>query len=260
MSSEANATPGGTLFLLPTLVADTAVEDVLPAHTIDVARRLDYFLAEDAKAARAFLKAVGHPRPIRDIDIVEIGHAPDAARIDGWLQPLRERARDAAIVSEAGCPGVADPGATLVARAHELGIAVRPLVGPSSLLLALMASGLEGQRFRFVGYLPQDAAACVQRVRELEQASRAGETQLFIETPYRNEKLFAALLECCAPTTRIGVAVGLTGPDQCMSTRTVAQWRALAPAARPALQRRPAVFLLLADAGSKSPPARGGAR
>lgn len=246
----------GTLYLLPSPLAALPVEAVLPATTIDVARALDYFLAENARSARAFLKALAHPLPMRGIEIVEIGHAPPAEQFDTWLRPLLVHGRDGAIVAEAGCPGIADPGATLVARAHELGIAVRPLVGPSSLLLALMASGLEGQRFRFVGYLPQDAAACAQRLRELEDDSRAGETQLFIETPYRNERLFAALLEHCAPTSRLCVAVNLTATDQSVHTRTVAQWRALDPAAVPALQRRPAVFLLLADPRSRSAPRR----
>lgn len=240
----------GTLFLLPTPIAATEVADVLPAAVVELARRLDYFLVEDAKSARAFLKAAAHPRPLRELEIVEIGHAPAAERIDAWLRPLREAGRDAAILSEAGCPGVADPGATLVARAHELDIAVRPLVGPSSLLLALMASGLEGQRFRFTGYVPQAAAECAQRLRELESASRAGETQLVIETPYRNERLFAAILEHCAPTTRLCVAVDLTGARQSVLTLTVAQWRNVAPADRPVLHHRPAVFLLLAAPAS----------
>src|SRR5262249_18610627 len=147
-----------------------------------------HFLAENAKSARAFLKSIGHPVAIQELDIVEIGHLPGTARIDDWLRPLGE-GRGLALPSEAGCPAVADPGATIVARAHELGLTVHPLVGPSSLLLALMASGLEGQRFRFVGYLPQDESERASAIAALEASSRAGETQLFIETPYRNERL-----------------------------------------------------------------------
>jgi 16S rRNA (cytidine1402-2'-O)-methyltransferase len=243
----------GTLYLLPTLIAEVPAEDVLPAGTLAVARRLDYFLAENAKGARAFLKAIAHPRPLAALRIVEIGHAPDRARCDDWLHPVLDGA-DAAVVSEAGCPGVADPGAELVARAHALHLPVVPLVGPSALLLALMASGLNGQSFRFVGYLPQDAGVLAARLRELESASRGGETQLFIETPYRNERLFAAALAACAPGTLLTLAVDLTAPDERIATHTIAEWRALPDARRPPLQRRPAVFALLA--GPRSAPGR----
>lgn len=250
----------GTLYLLPALLATTDAERVLPAATIEVARRLDYLLVENARSARALLKAIGHSRPIAQIQVVEIGHDPDAALIDGWLAPLLHEGRDAAIVSEAGCPGVADPGATLVARAHALGLAVRPLVGPSAILLAVMASGLNGQQFRFVGYLPREATALAQRLRELEQASRRGETQVFIETPYRNERLLAAILAACSPTTRLSVALELTGPQESISTRTVAQWRQLVDREAPKLDRRPAVFSLLAEGPSSSAHARGRAK
>ncbi len=236
----------GTLYLLPTPIAEVPADNVLPAGTLAVARRLDCFLAESAKRARAFLKAIAHPRPLVQLRIVEIGHTPDPARCNEWLAPLLD-GLDAAIVSEAGCPGIADPGAELVARAHALQLPVVPLVGPSALVLALMASGLNGQSFRFVGYLPQHAAALATRLRELEHDSRAGETQLFIETPYRNERLFAATLAACAPATRLTVAVDLTAPDARVATHTIAEWRALPEARRPALQRRPAVFALLAE-------------
>lgn len=237
----------GTLYLLPAPIADVPPEDVLPAGTLAVARRLDYFLAENAKSARACLKAIAHPRPLAELKIVQIGHTPDAARCDEWLRPLLA-GTDAAVVSEAGCPGIADPGAELVARAHALELPVVPLVGPSALVLALMASGLNGQSFRFVGYLPQDATALAARLRALEAASRAGETQLFIETPYRNERLFAAALATCAPDTRLAIAVDLTAPGERIATHTIGQWRALPPSRRPPLARRPTVFALQAAA------------
>lgn len=243
----------GTLYLLPTPIAEVPADDVLPAGTLAVARRLGYFLAENAKSARAFLKAIAHPHPLAQVRIVEIGHAPDPARCDEWLAALLD-GQDAAIVSEAGCPGVADPGAALVARAHALHLPVVPLVGPSALLLALMASGLNGQSFRFVGYLPQDAAALAARLRALEDASRAGETQIFIETPYRNERLFAAALATCAPDTRLSLAVDLTARNARIATQTIAEWRALRNAQRPPLHRRPAVFALLA--APRSPQGR----
>ncbi len=237
----------GTLYLLPALLGETRAEQVLPQATLDAARAVDYVLAEDARSARALLKALGHPKPIAQIRIVEIGHEPDQTRIDGWLAPLARDRIDAAIVSEAGCPGVADPGATVVARAHALGITVRPLVGPSSILLALMASGLNGQQFRFVGYLPREPAPLAQRLRELERDAQRGQTQIFIETPYRNDRLFAAILSVCRPTTRLSLAIDLTTSGERIATHTVGEWAALPPGRRPPLDRHPTVFSLLAE-------------
>jgi 16S rRNA (cytidine1402-2'-O)-methyltransferase len=237
----------GRLLLLPSLLADSAVDDVLPLRVLETARATRHFLAERAKSARAFLKSIGHPVAMQELDIVEIGHAPEAAHIDAWLRPLRD-GEDLALVSEAGCPAVADPGASIVARAHELGFAVHPLVGPSSLLLALMASGLEGQRFRFVGYLPQEESELARTIDTLEAASRIGETQLFIETPYRNERLFSALLRHCAHDTRMAVAAALTGKDESIATHTIEGWRKLVESRPLELRNRPAVFALLASA------------
>ena len=235
----------GRLLLLPSPIGEhAAIDEVLPTRVIEAALNTRHFLAERAKSARAFLKAIGHPVALQDLDIVEIGHQPDPAMIDAWLGPLGE-GDDVAVVAEAGCPGIADPGASIVARAHELGFAVRPLVGPSSLLLALMGSGLDGQHFRFVGYLPQDARECEAAIGALEAASRAGETQLFIETPYRNERLHQALLRKCADDTRLTIAVALTDSDEALVTRTIAEWRSLAPPQQPLVHHRPAVFALL---------------
>lgn len=232
----------GTLYLLPCPIADGPVSAVLPDGVLQVTRGLTYFLAENAKSTRAFLKAVGHPVPLRELDIVEIGHEPAAAAIGGWLDPILG-GRDGALVSEAGCPAVADPGANIVAAAHGRGVRVRPLVGPSALLLALMASGLNGQRFRFCGYLPVAAEERTRRLISLERDSRSGETQCFIETPYRGSVLLSAILATCAPATRLTVAIELTGGSEFVQTQTVAEWRR---AAQPPLERRPAVFLLLA--------------
>ena len=243
----------GTLYLLPTLLGTTPAEAVLPHATIERARRIDYVLAENARSARAFLSAIGHPRPIAQIRIVEIGHEPDAGRIDEWLKPVIDGV-DAAVVSEAGCPGIADPGATLIARAHAAGIPVKPLVGPSSLLLALMASGLDGQHFRFLGYLPREGGPLAERLREIERQSQGGETQVFIETPYRNERLFEAILDTCRQDTRVSIAVDLTTDDESVVTLHVREWRARLLAQRPALSRRPAVFCLLARAQPAIPP------
>jgi 16S rRNA (cytidine1402-2'-O)-methyltransferase len=232
----------GILYLLPCPISDAPAETVLPNGVLEAARRLRYFLAENAKSTRAYLKSIGHPTPLRELDIVEIGHEPAADRIDSWLAPLFG-GRDGALVSEAGCPAIADPGASIVAAAHKRGIAVRPLVGPSSLLLALMASGLNGQQFRVLGYLPITATERVRRLQALERESRAGETQVFIETPYRSGAMFDAILAACAPATRVTVAIDLTGNVEYVQTRSVAEWNT---AIRPPLERRPCVFLLLA--------------
>ena len=236
----------GVLYLLPCGLAESQSLATLPASTLEVARRTTRFLAENAKSARAFLKEIGHPVPLRELEIIEIGHEPAPAAVEAWLAPVMN-GHDTAIISEAGCPGIADPGALIVAHAHRRGVKVQPLVGPSSILLALMASGMNGQAFRFVGYLPQDAAALATRLKELEVAVRRGETQVFIETPYRNERLFDALLATCAPATRLAVAIDLTSGAEVTATRSIAEWRTQP---RPALSKRPAVFSLSA------PPSR----
>jgi len=238
---------GGSLYLLPTLLGAGSLDD-LPPRTVAVARRVRHLLAENAKSARAFLKTVGHPGPLAELSIVEIGHAPRPEQFDDWLAPLAA-GHDVALVSEAGCPAVADPGAGIVARAHARGHRVVPLVGPSSLLLALMASGLNGQSFRFAGYLPREEGALRSALQALERRSASeGETQLFIETPYRNARALDMLLATCAPTTRLAVATDLTLPDEVLAMRTVGAWRALPNSERPVLERRPTVFALLADA------------
>ncbi|HVE88661.1 MAG TPA: SAM-dependent methyltransferase [Burkholderiaceae bacterium] len=234
----------GTLYLLPAPISTASLDAVLPPDVIKVARTIEHFLAEDAKATRAFLKQLSHPKSLRELSIVEIGHAPREEDAVQWLAPLSNGV-DVAVVSEAGCPAIADPGAILAAAAHRNGWRVQPLVGPSSIVLALMASGLNGQRFRFVGYLPIAAAARVAAIHALESESK-GETQIFIETPYRNVALFEALLQHCRPATRLAVAVDLTGAGQFVRQSTVEDWRRLPVAARPMLARQPAVFCLLA--------------
>lgn len=236
----------GTLYLLPCPIAEGSIAAALPPAVVEIGRRIDHFLVENAKSARAFLKELGHPKPLRDLAIVEIGHRPQAADIDRWLAPLAD-GHDVAVVSEAGCPAVADPGGTLVAAAHARGFRVRPLVGPSSILLALMASGLEGQRFRFHGYLPIPAEGRAAALKSLERESKArDETQVFIETPYRSASMFDAVLAACAPSTRLAVALDLAGEHESVATRSVDEWRRSAPDQRPRFDRRPAVFCLLA--------------
>ncbi|MCU0765412.1 MAG: SAM-dependent methyltransferase [Burkholderiaceae bacterium] len=247
----------GSLLLLPTLLGGTPPGRALPEQTLAAARQTTIFLAENAKSARAFLKRIGHPQPIDRLAVTEIGHDPDPRLFDGWLQPALA-GRDVALLAEAGCPAIADPGAGLVARAHRLGLRVRPLVGPSSLLLALMAAGMNGQRFRFVGYLPQDRHALPAAIAALERASRGDETQLFIETPYRNERLLQALLDHARGDTQLAVAVDLTTDDERVVSLPVSGWRSLPAAQRPALARRPAVFALMASGPQPSAPPRHG--
>lgn len=242
----------GTIYLLPNLVSDGKVADALPAGTLDAMRRIDRFLVEAAKTARAAIKAMGHPKPVSELVIEEIGHDPDPGKIDGWLAPVLA-GEDAAILSESGCPGVADPGAQIVARAHALGIRVRPLVGPSSILLALMASGLDGQRFRFLGYLPIAEDERRAAIVNLERQSRASETQLFIETPYRNTHMLASLVKTLAPETRVTVATDIMGAGESIRTLHVREWKELDQAAR-TLPKLPTVFAVLAEAGRGSAP------
>lgn len=225
-----------TLYLIPTTLGG-APADVLPASTLQVARALRDFAVENPKSARAFLGALSMACPMRELRIAEIGEDADVL-----LAPLRA-GRSLGLLSDAGCPGVADPGQALVAAAHAAGFRVVPLVGPSAPLLALMASGLEGQRFAFCGYLPREREPRAERIRALERrSSEAKETQIFIETPYRSDTLLAALLAACAPETRLCVAMDLTLPGESITTRSIRDWRR----APPTLGRRPAVFLVLA--------------
>jgi len=233
----------GRLYLLPApLSEDTPPEDVVPAAVLGRIRSLDRFVAENAKSARAWLAACGHPKPMRDIAIVELNEHTPAAEVPALLEPLLA-GHDAGLLSEAGMPAVADPGAALVAAAHANGVTVVPCVGPSSILLALAASGLDGQRFRFVGYLPADAAARRDALVELEKRSaRDRETQVFIETPYRNDAMLAEIVKSCRPGTRLAVAAELTSPRELVVMDTVSGWRMRDAA----IGKRPAIFLLLA--------------
>ena len=242
----------GTLYLIPNTLGETPAQDVLSMEVLRIAAGLDYLVAENAKSARAFLKNVGQAVPLRlpiqQIEIRELHIETPTSALPALLGPLLE-GRDCGLVSEAGCPAIADPGANLVRLAHEHGVTVRPLVGPSSILLALMGSGLNGQSFAFVGYLPTDPTARARRIGQIElQSRKENQTQLFIETPYRNEILLAALLQSCAPQTRLCVAVDLTLPGESIQTRTIRTWRATNDAL-PKLQKRQVVFALLAAAG-----------
>jgi 16S rRNA (cytidine1402-2'-O)-methyltransferase len=245
----------GTLYLIPNTLGPTdaapgALSQVLPGQVQAITAQLGYFVAENAKTARAFLKlvAIDHPlaRPLQEIRISELNVNTPASALAELLAPLLA-GEDAGLVSEAGVPAVADPGADLVRLAHAHGITVRPLVGPSSLLLAVMASGLNGQSFAFNGYLPTDAASRSKRIRDLEARSRSEkQTQLLIETPYRNGQMLEALVASCQPATLICVATDLSLASESVRTLTAAKWKAqLAGGKMPDFHKKPTVFLFL---------------
>ena len=228
--------PRGKLYLIPVALGGEDAVSRIPPATLDAARKLRTFAVENAKSARGFLKSIGHPVPLREIALHQIN---EHAREIEPLLALLVAGEDCGLLSEAGCPAVADPGASLVARAHDAGIVVVPLVGPSSILLALMASGMNGQRFVFRGYLPVDKIERALRLRELEgQAFR--ETQIFIETPYRNAAMLQSLLEHCRGDTLLCIAADLTLPAEFVVTRSIALWKKNPPA----VDRRQVVFLL----------------
>jgi len=237
MSSDAAA----SLYLLPNTLGDAAAEATIPAAALQRARSLDYFIAENPKSARAYLKRIGFPRPLQDLRVERLDHNTPASDVASLLAPILA-GRDAGLLSEAGLPAIADPGAALVRLAHEKGVRVVPLSGPSSILLALSASGLEGQRFAFHGYLPVERTELAAAIKELErQSRRLHQTQIFIETPYRNDATLAALLRVLSGDTLVCVAADLTLESELVRTRPAAQWRGHAPQ----LKGRPAVFLFL---------------
>jgi 16S rRNA (cytidine1402-2'-O)-methyltransferase len=214
-----------SLYLIPVPLGPVAPGACLPPDTLDIARKLDCFIAERAKTARAHLKAMGHPSPLQELDIRELNEHTRTAEIPELLAPLKA-GRDTGLMSEAGCPAIADPGAELVRAAHREGIAVVPLIGPSSILLALMASGLGGQRFCFHGYLPAKEPERTKKIRELENAARRdGSTQLFIETPYRSATLLDALAGTLSPGTFISAGADLSLPGQIIQTREASWWK-----------------------------------
>lgn len=232
-----------TLYLIPTPLHEGEGADGLPAITLQAARALNHFVVENPKTARAHLKRMGHPKPLAEIQMTTLDEHTHKDLIPALLQPLKDGA-SMGLMSEAGCPAVADPGAALVAMAHKEGFSVVPLPGPSSLMMALMASGLEGQRFAFQGYLPVEENQRREQLLLLEKRSRQNrETQQVIETPYRNAALWQALLKHLAPATRLAVACDLEGKEPIIAMRTIAQWR---QQDMPNFQKRPAVYSFLA--------------
>lgn len=229
------------LYLIPTPLGAPDTPCLLPHEQAQITGLTD-FVVEAEKTARAHLKHLGITTPIRELNLQTLNEHTDLKTLPELLKPLQE-GRSMGILSEAGCPAVADPGANLVALAHRHGYEVRPLVGPSSLLLALMASGANGQNFAFKGYLPSEKSERIAALKSLEQRSRQqNETQLFIETPYRNDALLADALETLQPETRLCTATDLTLPTQEIISQTVAAWRK--SKTLPNLKKRPTIFVL----------------
>ncbi len=245
----------GTLFLIPNTLGQDGnpqlLSGIIPQQVQAITMQLTHFIAENAKSTRAYLKLLANHTPalhaLQTIQISELNINTPANKLPGLLQPLQD-GHDCGLISEAGVPAVADPGANLVRLAQQNGISVRPLVGPSSLLLALMASGLNGQSFAFNGYLPQDATLRQKRLKELEQRSRnEQQTQLFIETPYRNAALLDALCQTCQNATLLCVATDISLTGESIQTRSIGQWKKqLASAEAPDFHKKPTVFLFLA--------------
>ena len=233
---------GVALYLIPCTLGDTPVEQVLPAYNSEIIRGIRHFIVEEIRTARRFLRRVDREFPIDDCTFFEMGKHADEQRFASYLKPIAE-GYPVGVISEAGCPAVADPGADIVAIAQRKGIRVVPLVGPNSMIMAVMASGLNGQSFAFNGYLPIDEGERARRLQVLEKrAQHEHQTQLFIETPYRNRRMFDTLLRTLSPKTRLCVAAGITTQDEWIRTRTVSEWRRLG---LPELSKTPAIFLFL---------------
>ena len=239
----------GTLYLIPTNLSEPfSPNHILPTHVIATAIRLNHYVAENAKSARAFLKRIGIDRPLQAVSIAELNNQTTETALSEMILPLMA-GEDVGLVSEAGAPGVADPGALLVALAHAHQISVVPLVGPSSILLGLMASGLNGQVFAFHGYLPQEKSARVAAIVALERESlQRAMTQLFIETPYRNQAMYEDLLATLAPGTQLCIARDLTGSNECVQTKPVGEWRRQTTD----IENLPTLFLFLAHSSTRA--------
>ena len=229
----------GILYLIPNTLGENDPNDVLPQKVMETAKAIRHFIVEDVRTARRFLRKIDRTFPIDDSVFFELNQHTDRSKIDPYIKPLLE-GKDMGVISEAGCPAVADPGADIVALAHRIGIRVVPLVGPSSILLAQMASGFNGQSFAFVGYLPIENGERQKRLRKLEhRAKEENQTQLFIETPYRNTKLFEELLATLKGDTKICIACDITLDSEYIETRTVSEWKQKKPQD---LNKRPTIF------------------
>ena len=242
MTMESNPKNKGRLLLIPSPIGDNPPEEVIPEAVLEVLRRIKVFVVEETRTARRYLSRAGLKGHIDELEFHELNEHTRPEEVEGYIR-LFDNGTDIGLVSEAGLPAVADPGAQLVELAHKNGIRVIPFVGPSSLMLALMASGLNGQSFAFWGYLPVKTEERKSRLKTLEkQSCMTGQTQIFIETPYRNDSMLKDILSCCNENTKICVAAGLTEPDALIRTLRVQEWKKTGVT----IGKRPCVFLLLA--------------
>ncbi len=233
----------GFLYLIPTTLGDNEPLEVLPISIKRAIEEIDYYIVENEKTARRFIKKVSPRKSQPDLHIQFLNKFTDPQSLPSYLEPCQQ-GFDVGILSEAGCPGIADPGADVVMLAHKLNIRVVPLVGPSSIILALMASGLNGQSFAFNGYLPIETSDRKKAIRSFERHSRnTGQAQIFIETPYRNDKLLSEFLKSLSSETLLCVGCDLSLPTELVTTRTVAEWKEIQ---LPDLHKRPAVFIIQA--------------
>lgn len=233
----------GTLYLIPVTLGEDNITQVLPPNVVNIAQRLDNFVVESEKSARHFLSTIKTIRPVRELNLNLLNEHTEQKDVNALLAPLLA-GKDVGLMSDAGCPGVADPGAKLVELAHQKGIRVIPFVGPNSILLSLMASGFNGQQFTFLGYLPVDKTQRNQKLKEIEKCSLTNkETQIFIETPYRNQHMLEAIMSVCQPNTKLCIACDISLTTELISSKTIASWK---KSPLPDLHKRPTIFLLLA--------------
>ena len=231
----------GKLYLLPCPLGDDALQTI-PPYVVDIIHRLDYFICEKAKTARHFIKATGLPRPLQELTYYELNKRTEQSEWRTFLDAAKE-GHDIGLLSEAGCPGVADPGAVIVAAAHEKDIEVVPLVGPSSILLAMMASGMNGQSFAFNGYLPIENAERKSAIKKYERLSKeTNQSQIFIETPYRNDKLFDQLLKTLQNSTQLCIAADISLQTETIYTKSILEWKKVSVD----LHKRPVIFIIQA--------------
>jgi len=233
----------GTLYMVPVTLGDDNLSYVIPADVMQLVQNLEYFVVENEKSARRFLGSVKTHKPVRELNFQLLNEHSVEKDLPALIAPLLA-GHNVGMLSEAGCPGIADPGALLAALAHKKNIRVTPLVGPSSILLGLMASGFNGQQFTFLGYLPSDKAARVNKLKEIEKQSQClNETQIFIETPYRNQHMLEDILASCAANTKLCIAKNVSLETEFVVSKTIAEWK---KTELPDLHKQPTVFLLLA--------------
>ncbi|MFD3002210.1 SAM-dependent methyltransferase [Pontibacter toksunensis] len=232
----------GTLYLIPTILAEDTADQVISPQVKDTVAHLQYFIVENLRTARRYVKSICPELVIEQLTFVQIDKDATPAQVQASLKPLLDEGKDAGIISEAGCPGIADPGAEVVKHAHQKNIKVVPFAGPSAILLSLMSSGFNGQQFAFHGYLPIEKRERLQALKTLEkEMQQRNQTQIFMETPYRNNKLLEDLLQTLHPETRLCIAANITSPEhELIQTKTIQQWNGKLPD----IHKQPAVFLI----------------